>query len=329
MLANPSPRASHDASSSELLSRLEAHPTPPLPPSLPAPPHHHHHHVPLSAHPLLQPLPRMQPFSFLSAADPAFAAEAASHQHTDSLCPPFYSPHPSFDIHSYPHLSPPQGPQELPEIAYLLPINHNPVPPLHPTSVHLQLPHSSLLPNNIYMSHLDPKNAPPPRIDLSFAPQRSTNFLTFFDDFSIFNHGNTSNTFSTSSLSNSWSRSSTETSLDASLSPTSTPSPTTATVAQRQQEPSSAKSAACTVSPVTAKPPRSSSMRPKSVSAPTLGTSPTTPDSRPRDFVCATCLGRFLRRQDLSRHEVTHNKVKMFSCPLGCGTSFGRSDALT
>ncbi|KAJ3124677.1 hypothetical protein HK100_011151 [Physocladia obscura] len=52
-------------------------------------------------------------------------------------------------------------------------------------------------------------------------------------------------------------------------------------------------------------------------------------DNRPRDFVCATCNNKFLRRQDLSRHEVTHAKTKQFSCPLGCGTYFGRSDALT
>ncbi|ORY48023.1 hypothetical protein BCR33DRAFT_714473 [Rhizoclosmatium globosum] len=66
----------------------------------------------------------------------------------------------------------------------------------------------------------------------------------------------------------------------------------------------------------------------KSVSAPNLRANDPT-DTRPRDYVCATCLNRFLRRQDLNRHEVTHQKTKGFSCPLGCGTMFGRSDALT
>ncbi|KAI9352935.1 hypothetical protein BDR26DRAFT_209175 [Obelidium mucronatum] len=66
----------------------------------------------------------------------------------------------------------------------------------------------------------------------------------------------------------------------------------------------------------------------KSASAPNLGTVPGS-DNRPRDFICATCHNRFLRRQDLNRHEVTHNRTKQFTCPLGCGTNFGRSDALT
>ncbi|KAI8843446.1 hypothetical protein BJ741DRAFT_516802, partial [Chytriomyces cf. hyalinus JEL632] len=52
-------------------------------------------------------------------------------------------------------------------------------------------------------------------------------------------------------------------------------------------------------------------------------------DKRPRDFFCEVCRNRFLRRQDLARHSVTHSKTKAHVCPLGCGTSFGRSDALT
>ncbi|KAJ3229279.1 hypothetical protein HDU81_005513 [Chytriomyces hyalinus] len=50
---------------------------------------------------------------------------------------------------------------------------------------------------------------------------------------------------------------------------------------------------------------------------------------RPRDYQCSVCRKWFLRRQDLRRHEVTHSKVKAFQCPLGCGTTFGRSDALS
>ncbi|KAI9352929.1 hypothetical protein BDR26DRAFT_794774, partial [Obelidium mucronatum] len=48
-----------------------------------------------------------------------------------------------------------------------------------------------------------------------------------------------------------------------------------------------------------------------------------------RDYQCSVCRKWFLRRQDLRRHEVTHSKVKAFACPLGCGTTFGRSDALS
>ncbi|ORY38693.1 hypothetical protein BCR33DRAFT_720684 [Rhizoclosmatium globosum] len=51
-------------------------------------------------------------------------------------------------------------------------------------------------------------------------------------------------------------------------------------------------------------------------------------DPRPRDHVCSVCQNRFLRRQDLYRHEVTHSKAKEYICPKGCGSSFGRSDAL-
>ncbi|KAI8837898.1 hypothetical protein BJ741DRAFT_602251 [Chytriomyces cf. hyalinus JEL632] len=51
-------------------------------------------------------------------------------------------------------------------------------------------------------------------------------------------------------------------------------------------------------------------------------------DTRPRDHVCSMCGNKFLRRQDLMRHEVTHSTVKQFTCLYGCGASFGRSDAL-
>ncbi|KAJ3393028.1 hypothetical protein HDU84_002968 [Entophlyctis sp. JEL0112] len=51
--------------------------------------------------------------------------------------------------------------------------------------------------------------------------------------------------------------------------------------------------------------------------------------NRPRDFLCNVCGNRFLRKQDLNRHDATHAKTKPFTCPLGCGTCFGRSDALT
>ncbi|KAI8607358.1 hypothetical protein BC830DRAFT_1158966 [Chytriomyces sp. MP71] len=51
-------------------------------------------------------------------------------------------------------------------------------------------------------------------------------------------------------------------------------------------------------------------------------------DTRPRDHVCVICGNKFLRRQDLMRHEVTHSTVKNFTCLYGCGASFGRSDAL-
>ncbi|KAI8608629.1 hypothetical protein BC830DRAFT_1154531 [Chytriomyces sp. MP71] len=50
---------------------------------------------------------------------------------------------------------------------------------------------------------------------------------------------------------------------------------------------------------------------------------------RSRDYQCGECMKWFLRRQDLRRHEVTHSKVKAFACPHGCGTTFGRSDALS
>ncbi|KAI9331373.1 hypothetical protein BDR26DRAFT_870423 [Obelidium mucronatum] len=53
-----------------------------------------------------------------------------------------------------------------------------------------------------------------------------------------------------------------------------------------------------------------------------------THDARPREFHCEICNGRFLRRQDLRRHEVTHSKSREFYCPFECGSSFGRSDAL-
>ncbi|KAI8838140.1 hypothetical protein BJ741DRAFT_663513 [Chytriomyces cf. hyalinus JEL632] len=52
-------------------------------------------------------------------------------------------------------------------------------------------------------------------------------------------------------------------------------------------------------------------------------------DTRPRDHVCVMCGNKFLRRQDLMRHEVTHfSTVKPYACLYACGVSFGRSDAL-
>ncbi|KAJ3239019.1 hypothetical protein HDU78_003084 [Chytriomyces hyalinus] len=51
-------------------------------------------------------------------------------------------------------------------------------------------------------------------------------------------------------------------------------------------------------------------------------------DTRPRDHVCVMCGNKFLRRQDLMRHEVTHSTVKQYACLYACGASFGRSDAL-
>ncbi|KAJ3213130.1 hypothetical protein HDU67_003347 [Dinochytrium kinnereticum] len=50
--------------------------------------------------------------------------------------------------------------------------------------------------------------------------------------------------------------------------------------------------------------------------------------NRSKEFGCAQCGKRFLRRQDLRRHENTHTGVRPFSCPLGCGTTFSRNDAL-
>ncbi|KAI9331368.1 hypothetical protein BDR26DRAFT_870411 [Obelidium mucronatum] len=52
-------------------------------------------------------------------------------------------------------------------------------------------------------------------------------------------------------------------------------------------------------------------------------------DDRLRKYECATCHKRFLRNQDLYRHEATHSKVKTFACQFGCGSAFTRSDALT
>ncbi|KAJ3123314.1 hypothetical protein HK100_011649 [Physocladia obscura] len=52
-------------------------------------------------------------------------------------------------------------------------------------------------------------------------------------------------------------------------------------------------------------------------------------DTRARDFECVTCNNKFLRRQDLYRHEATHTRRRDFVCPYKCGSSFARSDALT
>ncbi|ORY26392.1 hypothetical protein BCR33DRAFT_651278, partial [Rhizoclosmatium globosum] len=49
--------------------------------------------------------------------------------------------------------------------------------------------------------------------------------------------------------------------------------------------------------------------------------------SRSRPFPCPTCPKRFLRKQDLARHEATHTRDKKFVCS-GCGTGFARQDAL-
>ncbi|KAI8837901.1 hypothetical protein BJ741DRAFT_602256 [Chytriomyces cf. hyalinus JEL632] len=62
-------------------------------------------------------------------------------------------------------------------------------------------------------------------------------------------------------------------------------------------------------------------------SAPSSSSSSST-DTRPREHECTVCHNRFLRRQDLSRHLVTHSKTKNFTCQFDCGSSFGRSDAL-
>ncbi|ORY52996.1 hypothetical protein BCR33DRAFT_711394 [Rhizoclosmatium globosum] len=50
-------------------------------------------------------------------------------------------------------------------------------------------------------------------------------------------------------------------------------------------------------------------------------------DTRSRDFQCSICLNKFLRKQDLKRHEATHGG-KEFVCPIGCGAAFARNDAL-
>ncbi|KAI9350134.1 hypothetical protein BDR26DRAFT_575751 [Obelidium mucronatum] len=78
-------------------------------------------------------------------------------------------------------------------------------------------------------------------------------------------------------------------------------------------------------------------------SLPSLGTSPALPNGgmmsmvnsgdggaggRSREFLCSVCQKPFMRRQDLRRHEQTHLGIKAYTCPLGCGTNFSRSDAL-
>jgi uncharacterized Zn-finger protein len=45
-----------------------------------------------------------------------------------------------------------------------------------------------------------------------------------------------------------------------------------------------------------------------------------------RPFVCDVCQKTFQRKQDLKRHEGTHEGVKPYTCE--CGISFSRSDAL-
>ncbi|KAJ3347921.1 hypothetical protein HDU83_001683 [Entophlyctis luteolus] len=49
--------------------------------------------------------------------------------------------------------------------------------------------------------------------------------------------------------------------------------------------------------------------------------------ARAREFQCSMCPNRFLRKQDMKRHEVTHNQIKDFVCH-NCGFGFVRRDAL-
>ncbi|ORY38680.1 hypothetical protein BCR33DRAFT_853985 [Rhizoclosmatium globosum] len=47
-----------------------------------------------------------------------------------------------------------------------------------------------------------------------------------------------------------------------------------------------------------------------------------------RDFLCSFCGNKFIRKQDMQRHEATH-EAKKYNCPVaGCGYSFARRDAL-
>ncbi|TPX74433.1 hypothetical protein CcCBS67573_g04298 [Chytriomyces confervae] len=75
--------------------------------------------------------------------------------------------------------------------------------------------------------------------------------------------------------------------------------------------------------------PRLKSISTPDFQSPTTGATTPILDTRPRDFQCTICQNRFLRRQDLSRHEVTHTRSKEYVCPFGCGSCFGRSDALS
>ena len=56
---------------------------------------------------------------------------------------------------------------------------------------------------------------------------------------------------------------------------------------------------------------------------------PSPADKKPRDFSCTVigCEMKFMRRQDLKRHVLTHTGAKPHSCPLGCGVTFSRTDA--
>ncbi|KAI8607440.1 hypothetical protein BC830DRAFT_1050766, partial [Chytriomyces sp. MP71] len=47
-----------------------------------------------------------------------------------------------------------------------------------------------------------------------------------------------------------------------------------------------------------------------------------------REFECIVCGKRCIRKQDLTRHMATHTKEKAFVCHFGCGSAFGRADAL-
>ncbi|KAJ3120853.1 hypothetical protein HK100_012627 [Physocladia obscura] len=58
-----------------------------------------------------------------------------------------------------------------------------------------------------------------------------------------------------------------------------------------------------------------------------IATATTVADTRKREFKCSLCDNRFLRKQDMKRHEVTHTRVKRFLCAV-CGAGFARNDAL-
>ncbi|TPX74430.1 hypothetical protein CcCBS67573_g04301 [Chytriomyces confervae] len=52
-------------------------------------------------------------------------------------------------------------------------------------------------------------------------------------------------------------------------------------------------------------------------------------DTRARNHHCSMCSNTFVRRQDLTRHQLTHTRVKKeHVCLVGCGARFARADAL-
>ncbi|TPX72607.1 hypothetical protein CcCBS67573_g05708 [Chytriomyces confervae] len=89
----------------------------------------------------------------------------------------------------------------------------------------------------------------------------------------------------------------------------------------------STKTTTTTTTTTTLAPPKQRRPRLSPYSVSSSSTSSST-DTRPREHECTVCHNRFLRRQDLSRHLVTHSKTKNFACQYDCGSSFGRSDAL-